>query len=165
MEIISVPAHLNENDGKATIVAPGQGKSLNVFGIGVDVLLTGSNTNGLFSSYMVHAEPGFAPPPHVHRNEDETFYVLEGEFEVMCGDETMIVSTGTLVSLPRHVAHSFRNVGSKTGHLLGFSTPAGHDKFFEDASQLSFPPNPAEVAAVCLRHGMEVQPPSSDSLQ
>lgn len=147
--------------GSATIVPSGQGKRLNVFGIGIDILLTGENTNGEFSSYMVHAEPGFGPPPHIHLNEDETFYILAGEFEVLCGEDVSKVSTGGIVYLPRHVAHTFKNVGSKTGHLLGFSTPAGHDKFFEDGSLLSFPPDPTEVIRVCEKHGMQVLPPSA----
>jgi mannose-6-phosphate isomerase-like protein (cupin superfamily) len=142
----------------ATVVPPGSGKTVNVLGIGVDILLTGEDTDEAFSAYRVSVEPGDGVPPHIHRRDDETFYVLEGEFEVMCGGRVSTVTTGAIVLLPRDVPHTFRNVGTQTGHLLGVCTPAGHDRFFEDAGRLSFPPDPADAMEVCLRHDIELLP-------
>jgi quercetin dioxygenase-like cupin family protein len=140
---------------------PPQGiKTVSVFGISVDILLTGEETNGACSAYRVNCQPGDGPPPHVHRRDDEAFYVLDGEFEIMCGERTSTVTAGSFVFLPRNIPHTFRNVGTTTGHLLGIGTPPGHEKFFEDTDRLSMPPAPEEAVAVCLRHGIELVPPA-----
>jgi quercetin dioxygenase-like cupin family protein len=143
-----------------TIVPPHGNPTVPVFGIPVEILLTGEQTGGACSAYRVHVEPGDGPLPHIHRNEDEAFYVLNGEFEILCGEHVSTVSTGTFVFLPRNIVHTFRNVGTSTGCLLGIGTPPGHEKFFEDASRLSMPPDPAEAMSVCLKHGIELMPPT-----
>ena len=58
--------------------------SLNVLGDTQYVLLTGEDTEGRFALIENENPPGVGPPPHVHRNEDEAFHVLEGRvaFEV-----------------------------------------------------------------------------------
>jgi mannose-6-phosphate isomerase-like protein (cupin superfamily) len=97
----------------------------------------------------------------VHSNQDEAFYVLDGDFEILCGESVSIVGAGSFVFLPRHIVHMFRNVGESTGHLLGIGTPPGHEKFFEDAHNLSMPPDPEEAMRVCRKHGIElISPPS-----
>ncbi|MBV9468637.1 MAG: cupin domain-containing protein [Abitibacteriaceae bacterium] len=137
----------------------GRGEAVNVLGIAVEILLPSEATGGAFTTYLMAVEPGFGPPLHVHSNDDECFYVLDGEFEVRCGDETTIVRTGDQAFLPRHTPHTFRNVGTQTGHLLGFGTPGGHEEFFRDANRLSFPPDPEAATAVCRKHGLELVGP------
>jgi mannose-6-phosphate isomerase-like protein (cupin superfamily) len=149
------------HEAPGTIVPQGNGTNVNVFGIGIEILLTGDETSGAFSTYRVSVEPGDGPPPHAHTRDDESFYVLDGTFEVTCGERVTVVTHGDTVFLPRFVPHTFRNLGSATGHLLGTCSPAGHDKFFEDAGQLSFPPDLAAIKEVCLRHGIEVVAPNA----
>ena len=115
----------------ATVVSANGGKTLNVFGIGVDVLLRAEATNGALSSYRVTVQPGDGVPPHIHEHEDESFFVLIGEFEFVCGDSVTRLMAGSQIFLPRHRAHGFRNVGAQEGVLLGVSSPAGHERFFE----------------------------------
>ena len=50
-------------------------------------LVTGEETGGAYFAMEALVPPGGGPPPHVHRNEDETFYVLEGRVEFRLGDE------------------------------------------------------------------------------
>src|SRR4051794_11508837 len=54
---------------------------------------------------------GHAPARHIHDDLDDTWYVLEGQMAVRCGDEELAVGPGYWVSMPRGVAHSFRVVG------------------------------------------------------
>jgi quercetin dioxygenase-like cupin family protein len=138
------------------IVPPQGGKTVSVFGIGVEILLTGAQTNGACSAYRIDTQPGDGPPPHIHRNDDEAFYVLEGEFEILCGADTWSATKGAFVFLPRDIPHTFRNVGSTPGQLLGIGTPPGHEKFFEDAHFLAIPPEPDAAMKVCFKHGIEL---------
>jgi quercetin dioxygenase-like cupin family protein len=143
-------------DFQAATVAPGTAKRVNVFGIEVDLLLTVQETGGAYSVYRVGCPPGVGSPPHVHLRDDESFYVIAGEFEFRRGDEVFVAGPGTTVALPRQVPDYFRCVGASCGQLLGIGSPAGHERFFEEASQLSMPPDPEEAAAVLRRNSMEM---------
>lgn len=129
-----------------------------VFGIPVQVLMTGEDTGGAFSTYELTVDPGQGPPPHRHSREDECFYVVEGTFEFLCGDTVTVAESGTQVLLPRGLPHAFRNTGSVTGRLLGIATPAGHETFFADVDALgerAFT-DPEAALAVCRDHGIEL---------
>ena len=141
-----------------TIVPPDGSNTVSVFGIQVDVLVTAQETGGAYSTYRVTVQPGDGSPPHIHHKDDEGFYVLEGEFEFLCGDRMTTATEGAFVHLPRNIPHYFRNVGTGTGRLLGIGTPAGHEKFFEDIGRLSAdgPPDMEEAMAISRKHGIEI---------
>lgn len=142
---------------EGSVIVPAEGvKSVQVFGIRVDFLLSSEDTRGAYSTYRVHVEPGAGSPPHLHRLDDEAFYILEGRFEVLCGQTVSFVEAGAFVFLPRNVPHYFRNAGTAPGLFLGVCTPAGHERFFEDVHSLGPDPQPVEAEAVCRKHGIEL---------
>ena len=61
---------------------------------------------------------GSAPPLHVHHDLDDTWYILEGEMVVRCGDDEALVGAGHWVSMPRGVPHAFRVVGDREARIL-----------------------------------------------
>lgn len=61
---------------------------------------------------------GAAPPLHVHDHLDDTWYILEGEMVVRCGDGELIAGAGHWVSMPRGVPHAFRVVGDREARIL-----------------------------------------------
>ena len=61
---------------------------------------------------------GAAPPLHVHDNLDDTWYILEGQMVVRCGDEEHVVGAGHWVSMPRGVPHTFLVVGDREARIL-----------------------------------------------
>jgi quercetin dioxygenase-like cupin family protein len=71
-------------------------------------------------------------PLHVHRNEDELFYVLEGEHVFQVGDEEHRVGPGGLVFAPRGVPHAQRRVVPGQGRELVLTTPGGFEGFFRE---------------------------------
>ena len=82
--------------------------------------------------------------------------MLEGTFEVLCGDETHRIGPGTSVFVPRGVPHTFRNIGDGPAVFLGTATPAGHEAFFLDADALTEPLTVEAAVALCERHGIEI---------
>lgn len=141
---------------RARTVPADAAKRLTLFGVQVEISLTGEDTGGAFALYQVSCEPGFGPPPHVHEGEDESFLILEGQWEFLRGDAVFQVGPGAVVTLPRRMPHRFKNVGAGRGRMVGIATPGGHERFFEDASQLPFPPDPAAARAVCVRHRIQI---------
>ena len=65
---------------------------------------------------------GAEPPPHIHTQEDETFYVVEGILEVRIGDTLTVLNAGDAIFAPRNVQHSFRVLTSKA-RFLNLITP------------------------------------------
>src|SRR4029079_17883974 len=63
-------------------------------------LVTGEETGGAYFAMEAVVPPGGGPPPHIHRNEDETFYVLDGEGTFHLGDKTAVAGRGGLLTRP-----------------------------------------------------------------
>ena len=72
---------------------------------------------------------------HVHENEDELFYVLEGEHVFQVGDQEFRAGPGGLVFAPRGVPHAQRRVVPRTGRILVLASPAGFEGFFRELAE------------------------------
>lgn len=130
----------------------GESRRINVFG-GIDLRIPTAETGGIISIWESHAGPGEGPPLHVHANEDEVFYVLEGTFEFRCGDRTFVGGHGTTAVLPRGVPHTYRNVGVTAGRFLGAAMPGGFEEFFIEIERGRFV-TPEGIQAVGERFGL-----------
>jgi mannose-6-phosphate isomerase-like protein (cupin superfamily) len=97
------------------------------------VKVSADSTNGAFT-VIEEADP-LDTPLHVHRNEDELWYVLEGEHVVQVGDEEFHVGPGEMVFGPRGVPHAQRRVVPRTGRFLEFFSPAGFEGFFRELAE------------------------------
>ena len=131
-------------------------------------ILTGAETGGAFFLADVLVPPGGGPPPHVHDREDETFYLLQGALTAQVGEQTVYASQGDCLFLPRGIVHSFRNTGTGNLRMLVTATPAGIEKFFEEAfypAEEGKEPPPVSpeligrLMAAASRHGQTVLPP------
>lgn len=117
-------------------------------------LVTGAETRGAYFAMEALVPPGGGPPPHVHRNEDETFYVLEGECRILLADEWITTGIGDFVNVPRGTVHRFYNHGAETMRMVVTFTPAGIEGFFEETLEPRLDPTapiPDNVDAVAAR--------------
>ena len=101
----------------------------------VEVLIKASaeTTSGAFAIFEEN-EP-VDTPLHVHENEDELFYVLEGEHVFRVGDQEFQAGPGGLVFAPRGVPHAQRRVVPRTGRILVLASPAGLEGFFRELAE------------------------------
>ena len=113
------------------------GKKLNVLGIPMVIRIHGRDTGGVVSAVESHDVPGGGPPPHIHHREDETFQILEGEYEWTVGGKTFIAQKGTTIFAPREIPHTYRYLGRPPGRLMCIITPSGFEGFFEEIGALS----------------------------
>jgi mannose-6-phosphate isomerase-like protein (cupin superfamily) len=126
------------------------------------MLLRGADTGGRYSFYEVRMPAGEGSVRHVHHDTDESFYVVEGEFEIKVGEELHKATPGTMVYGPRGVAHSFYNVRDKPSTMLCTMAPGGIEEFFEElGALLSRPEQPGwqEIKAVGERHRITADTP------
>ncbi len=143
---------------KAIVIAAGEGKLLSARGSKMFFKATRASTDGAFS-FMERTLPpgGRMPPPHIHTNCEEAFYVLDGQIEFFLGDETVIGRPGSFVHVPGGVSHTFGNAASSPSRLLIIHAPA-MDGYFEELQALwsgAAPPNVEDERALMRRHGME----------
>jgi mannose-6-phosphate isomerase-like protein (cupin superfamily) len=107
-----------------------QGNSYWVLGDLYSFKTTGKQTNGAFTVIDQVIQPQGGPPPHIHHREDEAFYILEGRFSFLKGNEQSILETGAFVYIPKGTVHTFKNLSEQHGRLLVIITPAGLEEFF-----------------------------------
>lgn len=145
----------------AKTIAAGEGTHLTVLGDNITIKLTGEDTQGAFMMFENRNPPEHGIPMHLHRNEDETFYILEGEVEVQLGETMITAYAGDTVFLPRDVPHGFRITGDKPAHMLITVTPAGFEDYFAEMSHIA-PDDPRAIESVLdisARYGIEFLPP------
>lgn len=100
---------------------------------------TSKDTNGQFSVIEVVEHEGVEAPLHVHHNEDEAFWVLEGSLTFEVGDKTIKAETGTFLFGPKDVPHRYR-VDKGPARLLFILSPAGFENFIRETSELAESP-------------------------
>ncbi|HEV7180475.1 MAG TPA: cupin domain-containing protein [Candidatus Baltobacteraceae bacterium] len=111
-------------------VAAGDGPCIAYQDQSMNLKLTAAESGGAMTIIEDVIGPRGGPPLHVHELESEAYYVLEGEFEFTCGDDTVRGGPGTFVHAPRGIPHRYQNVGATPGRLLFTFCPGGIEAFF-----------------------------------
>ena len=120
----------------------------------------GEQTGGALTAFENVIAPGDGPPLHTHRDEDESWYVLEGALRFRLGADLAQAPQGSFVFVPRGVAHAFQNVSDTPARILVSFTPAGMERFFDAFGELGPGPIDPSVFAVLGRDvGMEIVGP------
>jgi quercetin dioxygenase-like cupin family protein len=137
------------------ILGPGEGESLTV-GPTVTVLkATGETTGGAYVLGEAALAPGFAgPPPHLHREHHDAFYVLEGTLTVRVGDELRDEGPGSFVCIPPGIVHTFSNRSDRPVRFLNVSSPAGMEDYLRELSSTlaDGAPDPQRMAEVMVKY-------------
>jgi quercetin dioxygenase-like cupin family protein len=150
---------------KTDVLRAGEGRSFWVVGDLYTILASGEDTGGAFALIHAAALPGGGPPPHIHRREDEAFYVLEGELTFHADGRDIVATAGAWVTLAKGSRHFFHNNGSTAAKMLIVVTPSGLEKFFaevgREVTDRSAPPpvTPADIEkllAVAPKYGIEI---------
>jgi mannose-6-phosphate isomerase-like protein (cupin superfamily) len=144
------------------IVASGAGEVRCIGGECLTLKVRGADTDRALAVLEDTVQPGYGPPPHIHLYENESFYVLEGEFAFTLDDEKVSAPAGTTVNVPKGHVHTFQNIGSTPGRLLAIVWPAVAFEAFvaEVGTPKPGPPDIAKLLDAAARHGIEIPPGS-----
>jgi quercetin dioxygenase-like cupin family protein len=132
---------------KAVIRMPNEGKSVTLAGQPLAFLVTGQDTRHT-SMFEWTVPAGFSTGLHVHRTQEETFYVLEGECEWQVGDELIHAKPGAYLFLPPGVPHDIRNTSSTPARMLMTVSPPGHEHYFEELAQIAARSGPPDAGVI-----------------
>jgi quercetin dioxygenase-like cupin family protein len=80
-------------------------------------------TDFVIKEWTLGPHSGDQAPRHVHHGSDEAFYVLDGELEVLEGDQRRVLTTGELAFIPAGTVHTFANQGPAAVRILVVMTP------------------------------------------
>src|SRR5512139_867599 len=81
-------------------------------GIKIVYLATSEDTGGAYSLFEITTPPGQGPPPHVHTREDESFYVLDGVYNLQVGEQSFTANRGWFGIGPRNIPHALKVAGT-----------------------------------------------------
>jgi quercetin dioxygenase-like cupin family protein len=144
----------------ALVVAAGEDRSGEHRGLGISVIdfkLVPQDSSGLFIiENTFHAKGG--PARHLHTDQDEWFYAVEGEFIIEVGSERMTLNPGDSLLAPRMVPHVWAHVGDTRGRMLIAFMPAGKmEAFFREVTKADA--MPPQDPALWRAHDMELLGP------
>jgi quercetin dioxygenase-like cupin family protein len=143
-------------DNTPLIHLPGEAPQLVVAGHPMAVLVTARESrHACMFDWVV--PPRFATGLHVHRVQEETFYVLDGTCEWQIGDRVVTASRGAYVFIPPGVPHDIRNPGDQTARLLMTISPPGHERYFQGLAGLTAHGRPQPEALAALRRRFDTE--------
>ena len=146
----------------------------------ISTKVSGEQTEGRLLQVRSSDRRGAAPPLHIHRDADETWYVIDGELTIVVGDERIEARAGDFVFGPMGVPHAFLVTSDRAETVITFSPagtkgPSGYgvDGFFREAAVPAGPgqpppepsqPDPDELARLMAEYGIDTvgPPPTLD---
>jgi mannose-6-phosphate isomerase-like protein (cupin superfamily) len=110
------------SEPRAIVVRPGEGHRVG----NVEFLARSAHTQR-FNTGIITLVPGRRLEPHVHHDEDDSFYILSGTLTFELGDERVAAGPGTFVLVPPGVSHGFANESGEEVRVFNVHAPAGFD--------------------------------------
>ena len=160
-----------EAESRTFAHGPSEGEALWWLGMLATIKVTKEQTGGHHALVEILAPDGYEAVLHVHHQEDEGFYILEGEMTFYVGEQTIKARPGSYLFGPKDVPHSF-TVDSGPARLLFIFSPAGLEGLVREMGEpararalpphLEGPPDESEMermAAIAARYGAEILGP------
>ena len=123
----------------------------------IDIKLSTLDTLGGLTVTEITSFHKGGPARHLHHEQDEWFYVVEGEYVIEVGEERYELGPGDSVLAPRKVAHVWAYVGEGTGRQIAALQPAGEiEAFFDELATLGSSPEREELQRTFSSHGLEL---------
>lgn len=131
-----VAASTSASNLQPMIVSADTAEQIRPFGIDMRVMLGSEHTGGMFSAILGEVKPGEGPPPHLHRDREEYFFVLEGTYALSVNGKELTIGPGTMVFVPRGTVHAFTNISAAPGRLLEWTIPGENGDYFRAMHQM-----------------------------
>ena len=137
------------------------------------LLATAAETGGDYIALEALVPADGGPPLHIHHDQVETFYIVEGEMEMTLGDQVYEAKAGDFVHVSKGTPHNFVNRSRTTTKMLFTFVPAGDiEEFFRESfketTDRHAPTEPLTDAFIqrmleaADRHDIVILPPSGD---
>ncbi len=126
----------------------------------LDIKISGKDTdNDLAVFEQTGLTPKGGPPLHIHPNQDEWFYVIEGRYLFQVGEDKYQMKAGDTIFLPRKVKHAFVQLTQKGKMIVSYSPAGKMEDFFAVTDKWTSSPTKEEIVKVFADHDMQVVGP------
>lgn len=123
----------------------------------LDIKISGKDTNNELAVFeQTGMTPFGGPPLHIHIDQDEWFFVTEGEYLFKCGNDTFHMKAGDTIFLPRNIPHAFIQLSEQARTIVSYLPAGKMEEFFAATNKWTSPPSQNEIAKVFADHGMKV---------
>lgn len=149
----SKPFKVNSGDARFGTHYKMKGVTLNT----LDIKISGKDTNNDLAVFEQTGQtPNGGPPLHLHIDQDEWFFVTEGEYLFQCGSEKFHMKAGDTIFLPRNVPHAFVQLTERAKTIVSYMPAGKMEEFFAVTDKWTSPQSKEEIAKVFADHGMKV---------
>jgi quercetin dioxygenase-like cupin family protein len=145
-----------------------EGEAFWLLGMLETIKISAKDTGGEYGLLEIVVPAGVGSPWHVHPDEDEWFYVLEGEFTVYVGERRLSLAPGSFAFGPKGVPHTFIGETDGAKVLIGFQ-PFHFEGFLHEVGEpatervlppaLEAPPDMGRLLPIAARNGMQILGP------
>ena len=149
-------------------LAANEGEAFWLLGMLQTVKISRDDTNGAYGLLEIVVPEGVGSPWHVHPEEDEWFYVLEGEMSFWVGDTHLTLTAGSFAFGPKGVPHTFYAEAGGAKALVGLA-PMQFEGFLREVGEpaperilpppLDGPPDVPRLTEIGNRNGLEILGP------
>jgi quercetin dioxygenase-like cupin family protein len=140
------------------LVAPGQGKTITLYGVRFDYKVASADSGGALAVLEVQIPAKTLVKPHNHSREDEFSLVLAGTVGVRVGDRVLEAGPGASLVKPRGIPHAMWNAGGEPATVLEILSPGGLEDYFEELSPVLADKAPApDYYALAERYGLTIR--------
>jgi mannose-6-phosphate isomerase-like protein (cupin superfamily) len=140
-------------------LCPFEGRVLKIGDMLVTIKVTGAETNGAFAVFEVTAPPHFpGVPAYLHPRATETFYVINGVLAFTLAEETVMVRSGGLITVPPGLLHKFWNPTAAPVTYLTYLSPAGLEQYLIELAAIlanapaASPTDLSQIRALAAKH-------------
>ena len=151
-------AAAGDGQGRAVYVRAGEDRTGTHKTLGIstiDFKVTSADSGGAMLAIENTNRSKGGPARHLHVDQDELFYVIEGEYAIEVGGERFALKSGDSILAPRQVPHVWAYVGETFGRLLITFTPPGKmEACFREVSKTNA--KPMQDPRLWREHGMEL---------
>lgn len=124
-----------------------------------DIKVSNKDTDGDLTVFEYTGNEKGGPPLHIHPQQDEIFFIVQGEYLFQVGEDMHHLKAGDTIFLPRTIPHAFAQL-TDSGKMFFLFQPSGKmEDFFRALGQLTSPPTPEQGAALFADHGMKIVGP------
>jgi len=147
---------VNSGDARYGVHYKMKGVTLN----NLDIKIGGEDTIGALAVFeQTGFTPKGGPPLHIHPNQDEWFFIIEGEYLFQVGEDKYTMKVGDTIFLPRNVPHAFVQISEMAKTIVSYLPAGKMEGFFKVTNSWQSPPSNEEVKKVFEDHDMKVVGP------
>jgi quercetin dioxygenase-like cupin family protein len=145
-----------------TVIPSQEGQKVKVLSDRVCIKLKSSHSPNSMAVVTVEVPPGSLVPPHIHTQEEESYYMLDGSMVLQMGSEEFTIEPNDFVHIPPGTIHGYRNDSDRPIHFLAWAVGGAIDDFFIEMGEKirEIPNDFPKMPEILDKYGIQMATPT-----